>query len=102
MHTRHRFRYAAVDGVQILELPYVGDSLSLIALLPEKQDGLPGLEGQLTLGNWQKWTSGLASQEVIVYLAALQDHVAIRAETVVGSRWALPRRSIHVRLIFPE
>ncbi|HEX4070302.1 MAG TPA: serpin family protein [Planctomycetaceae bacterium] len=68
MHTRHRFRYAAIDGVQILELPYVGDSLSLIALLPEKQDGLPGLEGRLTLGNWQKWMSGLVSQEVIVTL----------------------------------
>ena len=68
MHTRHRFRYAAVDGVQILELPYVGDSLSLIALLPEKQDGLPDLEGRLTLGNWQKWRSGLVSQEVIVSL----------------------------------
>jgi serpin B len=68
MHTRHHFRYAAVDGVQILDLPYVGDSLSLIALLPEKQDGLPALEGRLTLGNWQKWISGLVSQEVIVSL----------------------------------
>ena len=68
MHTRQHVRYAAVDGVQILELPYVGDSLSLIALLPEKQDGLSGLEGQLSLGNWQKWISGLVSQEVIVTL----------------------------------
>ena len=68
MHTRHHFRYASVDGVQLLELPYVGDSLSLIALLPEKQDGLPGLEARLTLGNWQKWMNGLVSQQVIVSL----------------------------------
>ena len=44
MHTRHRFRYPATDGVQILELPYGDGSLSMIALLPEKQDGLADLE----------------------------------------------------------
>jgi serpin B len=68
MHLRHRCRYAAIDGVQILELPYGDGSLSLVALLPEKRDGLPALEGRLTLGNWQKWTAGLGSRDVVVYL----------------------------------
>ena len=68
MHTRHHFRYAAVDGLQILELPYADGSLSMVALLPEKPDGLADLEARLTFDNWQKWTHGLVSQEVIVYL----------------------------------
>jgi serpin B len=68
MHTRHRFRYATADGLQILELPYGDGSLSLIVLLPEKQDGLPDLDAKLTFANWQLWTNGLVSQEVIVYL----------------------------------
>ncbi len=68
MHMRHRFRYATADGLQILELPYGDGSLSMIALLPEKQDGLADLEARLTFGNWQQWTNGLVSQEVIVFL----------------------------------
>ena len=59
MHTQHRFRYLATDGVQILELPYGDGSLSLIALLPEKQDGLADLEARLTFANWQNWTARL-------------------------------------------
>jgi serpin B len=68
MHTRHHFRYAASDGLQVLELPYGDRSLSLIVLLPEKKDGLAKLEERLTLANWQQWTQNLSSQDVIVFL----------------------------------
>lgn len=68
MHARHHFRYKTADGLQILELPYGDGSLSMIALLPEKQDGLADLEATLTFANWQQWTNGLVSQQVIVYL----------------------------------
>ena len=68
MHARHSFKYAMADGVQILELPYGDGSLSMLALLPENKDGLADLEARLTFANWQQWTSGLAPQQVIVYL----------------------------------
>ncbi len=68
MHTRHHFRYAASDGLQVLELPYGDRSLSLIVLLPEKKDGLAKLEERLTFANWQQWTQNLSSQDVIVFL----------------------------------
>jgi len=68
MSTRHRFSYAAADGLQFLELPYGDRSLSLIAILPEKVGGLAELEGKLTIDNWRQWTGRLQQQEVIVYV----------------------------------
>jgi len=43
MSTRHRFSYAAADGLQFLELPYGDHSLSLVVILPEKVGGLADL-----------------------------------------------------------
>jgi serpin B len=68
MHAQHRFSYAAADGAQFLELPYGDRSLSLIAILPENEDGLAEIEGKLGFGNWRQWTGRLQPQEVIVYL----------------------------------
>ena len=81
MHTRHHFRYAASDGLQVLELPYGDRSLSLIVLLPEKKDGLAKLEERLTFANWQQWTQNLASQDVIVFLPRFKTTTSIRDES---------------------
>ena len=45
-----RFQYAEVSNLncKILELPYVGDELSMYILLPNTVDGLAALEAQLT------------------------------------------------------
>ncbi len=43
-----RFNYFDTDELQILELPYSGDELSMLLILP-KADTLDGLEGSLTL-----------------------------------------------------
>ncbi|MBU1701271.1 MAG: serpin family protein [Candidatus Eisenbacteria bacterium] len=45
--TRH-FAYTGTDDLQILELPYAGEDLSMIILLPKEDAGLPGLEAALT------------------------------------------------------
>jgi serpin B len=68
MHQQDEFHYAALDGLQVLELPYGDKSLSVVVLLPEKVDGLSDLEAKLTHGNLQRWTSALRPQEVVVYL----------------------------------
>ena len=41
------FRYAQVDGVNILELPYVDKDTAMVVLLPEKPEGLADLEKKL-------------------------------------------------------
>jgi serpin B len=68
MYQKHEFKYGAVDNLQIIELPYVGNQLSMFVLLPKDVDGLPSLEEKLTQVNLEKWTSAVREQEVDVYL----------------------------------
>jgi len=68
MNQQHRFRYAAFDDLQVLELPYGDGSLSMVVLLPEKVEALGELEGKLTTANLQKWMASVKSEEVIVFL----------------------------------
>ena len=68
MTQKEEFRYAEHDRFQILELPYAGDELSMLVLLPKKVDGLKGLERVLTKENLAKWTADMGEIEVKVYL----------------------------------
>jgi serine protease inhibitor len=85
MHTRHHFRYAASDGLQVLELPYSDRSLSLVVLLPAKKDGLAELEARLTFENWQHWTQALASQDVIVFLPRFKTSTQFELNSMLQS-----------------
>jgi len=51
------FRYAELDDLQVLELPYIGNRLSMVILLPNQVDGLADLESRLTPGNLENWLS---------------------------------------------
>jgi len=68
MYQKGDFRYAENDDLQVLELPYKGDDLSMIVLLPKKVDGLKKQEQSLTGENLNKWLERLHEQEVHVYL----------------------------------
>jgi serpin B len=68
MHQRANYGYLEGDGFQILELPYKGDELSMVVLLPKKADGLADLEKQLTAEKLNSWLAKLGQQEVIVSL----------------------------------
>jgi serpin B len=69
MHRWDEFRYAAVDDLQVLELPYGDGSLAMVVLLPKKVDGLADLEAKLTVKNLQRWMASVQHEdEVKVYL----------------------------------
>lgn len=57
MHQMEYWNFADLDSLQVLELPYEGESLSMVILLPEQIDGLADLEQQLTPENLQTWLS---------------------------------------------
>ncbi|HBL13408.1 MAG TPA: hypothetical protein DD379_18820 [Cyanobacteria bacterium UBA11162] len=61
-----RSYYTDLDDLQVLEMPYVGDRLSMVILLPKKVDGLADLEKKLTLDNLDKWLSSLPSHPAMV------------------------------------
>ena len=55
-------------GLKVVELPYKGDDLSMLVLLPDAPDGLAEMEAQLTAESLRQWTTGLARRDVLVYL----------------------------------
>ena len=61
------YNYTAVDGLQILRMPYTGDKLSMLVLLP-KAGAMETLEKALTPENLSAWKGKLKEQEVHVYL----------------------------------
>ena len=68
MTQKRQFRYMENDSLQILELPYIGDDLAMIVLLPRKVDGLAQLEADLSVENLNMWIGHLRKREVSVFL----------------------------------
>lgn len=61
------FGYMENDYLQILEMPYSGDELSALFLLP-KDDSLEDLEDLLSIENLLGWKRNLKEQQVKVYI----------------------------------
>jgi len=59
--------YAETKDLQVLEMLYEGQALSMLILLPEKDD-LTSLEKTLTLKKLSQWKSALRTERVNVFL----------------------------------
>ncbi len=59
MYRKGRIKLLREKGFQAASLPYKGDRLSMVILLPEEIEGLAGLEKHLTSQNIQNWLTGL-------------------------------------------
>ncbi len=71
MHHTAQYRYfdAEVDGVQVVDLPYSGGSLSMVVILPRQVDGLERFESSLTSARLEDYLGKLgSSQKVEVFL----------------------------------
>ena len=68
MYQKGNFRYRQIEGAQLLELPYIGEELSMMFILPDKPDGLSRIETQFTAKNMDAWMSRLSRKTVKVYL----------------------------------
>jgi len=67
MAQQQRFRYAHTEGVQLLELPYAGEELSMIVLLPENTKDLAQWENQISAEKIAEWRDLMRSQPVGVF-----------------------------------
>lgn len=61
------FRYAENDQAQILELPYKGDDLSMLIVLPREKD-IQQIERSISEPVLKQWEAVMASQPVDVYI----------------------------------
>ena len=66
MNIKAEFEYAHADGVQVLRMPYKGDRLSMLVILPDERDGLGSLEEKLTPESVNEWRRTASSEEVSV------------------------------------
>ncbi len=72
MFQKERYKFGRAkfgeSGLKVLELPYKGEELSMVLLLPDETDGLAALEKELTAENLKSWTAKLGKPEVMVFL----------------------------------
>jgi serpin B len=73
MHQSGTFKYLKGDGFRALELPYTGNELSMVLLLPEKVDGLAEFEKTLTEAKLTQWLGQMHSvDDLPVWLPRFQ------------------------------
>jgi serpin B len=68
MNRQDRYRYVAVDNMQLLQLPYGDGSLSMVVLLPREIAGLSDLEKKLSDTQFDKWLDVARPRQVNVFL----------------------------------
>jgi serine protease inhibitor len=86
MHQTEGFAYAAVDGYQLLELPYRGGELVMDVILPPSADALPRLEQQLVDGALPGWLRQLDGKHKLVEVALPRFHARSQLELIPALR----------------
>jgi serpin B len=68
MFQKEKFNYGENEMLQVLQLPYNGDELTMLVLLPKARDGLAALENELTAETLAEWQKQLRNRDIEVYL----------------------------------
>ena len=68
MYQKAEFRYLRGEGYQAVDLAYLGSRVSMLALLPDRKDGLVDLEKKLTVRMLGDGAQKMVSREVKLYL----------------------------------
>ncbi|MDP2852971.1 MAG: serpin family protein [Smithellaceae bacterium] len=71
MRQKSEFKIMTKDDFQAILIPYEGQNLSMVILLPQAVDGLAKLEKQLSIQNLNEWLAKLdesQAQEINLYL----------------------------------
>ncbi len=66
MHLTDTFRFAAVSGAKLLEMPYGDSQLAMLVVLPDDVQGLARIESSLTAETLEQWMNALARKRVNV------------------------------------
>ncbi len=85
MHQTGEYGFLETPELKILELPYLGDELSMILFLPNQLNGLSAIEKLLTTANIKKWLSNIHQREVELYLPKFNVLSAFRLDEMLKS-----------------
>ena len=84
--------HASLDGVQLLQLPYLGEELNMLVILPAERNGLPEVERMLTAERLRAWDDHLRVTKVQVYFPRF----TVRYESALRT----PLRQLGMKLAF--
>ncbi|KFO28485.1 Antithrombin-III [Fukomys damarensis] len=69
MYQEGKFRYRHVaEGTQVLELPFKGDDITMVLILPRPEKSLAKVEQELTPEVLQEWLDELAETMLVVHM----------------------------------
>ena len=83
MEVTAEFDYAAYDGYQVLRMPYEGDRLSMLVVLPGEPDGLGRLAGGLSDTTLDGWIAGTDRREVQVIMPKFEAKTNYDLKTIL-------------------
>jgi serpin B len=82
--------YAAADDAQMVSLPYRGNALEMVVIVPDRRDGLAALERRLAEpGRLDAWLGALNEREVALHLPRFKSNGFIALSQVL-SRLGMP------------
>lgn len=69
MYQEGKFRYRRVaEGTQVLELPFKGDDITMVLILPKPEKDLAKVEQELSPELLQEWLDELAETMLVVHV----------------------------------
>lgn len=68
MYQQNYLKHAEFDDFQMLEIPYAGDDLTMVVMLPHERDGLAALEASLDAERFQESVESLETRKVNLFL----------------------------------
>lgn len=69
MYQEGKFRYRRVaEGTQVLELPFKGDDITMVLILPKPEKSLAKVERELTPEVLQEWLDELSEMMLVVHM----------------------------------
>ena len=85
MHTKGQFKYLTNSDFQMIELPYKGNNLSMIVLLPNLLNDITQFENSLTAANLKQWLEELDTMHTVdVSLPKLKIIATFEFEDIFG------------------
>lgn len=85
MKQEGEFRYGESESIQVLELPYLSKTLSMLILLPREKDGLKHLEHSLSVENLARWRNALREEQVEVFLPRFRMTCTFRLDKALSA-----------------
>lgn len=85
MTVRGDFDRAAYDGYQVLRIPYKGDRLSMLVVLPDGAAGLGGVADGLSAGAVPAWLGDMEEQDLLVTIPKFTVETRYDLERTMGA-----------------